>query len=385
MPVKKLHDDHCGTKRSGLGVTNRQASDEDIPVGASSKLRAGVVCWQENDGFAMSLSSVLEKLGYETVKFEHNGRLPRDLDIIFAYGPHGSLVPHSSQLLHYPPSLRPAFILWLTEQLPNPSLPDWVLHWGGVLRSQAERFTFREKAQGEWRSDPRLRLLVAKAHRFRYYGDLHWLHRQGILSVLAVGSRWIAEFLRLKGFNPIVAYIGSHTDWWADLELERDIPVLWIGKIATGRRKRLLKRIRAELRDRGVALLMIDGVENPYVFGEERSVLLNRTKIVLNILRTKWDNHSLRYFLAAPNRALIVTEPTLPHTTFLSGTHLVEAPIDQLADAICYYLSHEEDRHAIVDQAYQLTTKELTMENSIKKIIAQISILKKDKENRKIL
>jgi len=197
--------------------------------------------------------------------------------------------------------------------------------------------------------------------------------------VLAITSRWTADFLRARGFDPIVAYLGSHPDWGADLKLERDIPVLWLGKIAADRRRHLLKRIRAELRSRGVEILMIDGVENPYVFGEERTALLNRTKIVLNLLRERWDDNSLRYYLAAPNRALIVTEPTLPHTPFLHGVHLIEAPIEQMADTICYYLSHDEDRRRIVDQAYQLVTTELTMKRAVGRIIEQVAIVRQNR------
>jgi hypothetical protein len=173
-------------------------------------------------------------------------------------------------------------------------------------------------------------------------------------------------------------YLGSPPDWGGDLGLERDIPILWIGKIATSRRHRLLKRIRAELKERGLEILVVDGIENSYVFGEKRTILLNRTKIVLNLLREKWDDNSMRYFLAAPNRALIITEPTLPHTPFLAGMHLVEAPIDQIADSICYYLSHEEERRRIVDQAHQLVTTDLTLRKAVGQILDQVVISRKD-------
>jgi hypothetical protein len=260
----------------------------------------------------------------------------------------------------------------MTEQLSNPAIPEWVHYWVSVMRSRTERLAYRQQASGEWRLDPRLRWLTTKALRFRYYGDLHWLRRQGVLSVLAVGSKWVAGFLRARGFDPTVAYIGSHPDSGADLGLERDVPVLWIGKLATKRRARTLKRIRAELQERGVELLMVDGVENPYVFGQERTILLNRTKIALSVLRAEWDNHSMRYFLAAPNRAMIITEPTLPHTPFMPDVHLVEAPIEQMADTICYYLSHEEERQRIAEQAYQLTTTDLTMSRTLEQILEQI-------------
>ena len=347
-------------------------------MGNISALRVGVVHWQQSDGIAALISGTSEDLGCEAINFLADAGLPEDLDVVLAFGPFGSLVPLANQLLACPPSRRPLFALWMSEQLSNPALPEWVQYAVGMIRSRAERLAFRRQAQGEWRLDPRLRWLTTKAHRFRYYGDLHWLQQEDLLSVLAIGSQWMADFLCAGGFDPIVAYLGSHPDWWADLRLERDIPVSWIGKLATKRRGSLLKRIRAELRERGVEILMIDGVENSYVFGEERTISLNRTKIVLNVLREKWDNHSLRYFLAAPNRALIVTEPTLPHTPFLPGVHLVEAPIEQMADTICYYLSHEEERQRIVDQAYQLVTTDLTMRKAVGQILEQVVIVRQN-------
>ena len=80
----------------------------------------------------------------------------------------------------------------------------------------------------------------------------------------------------------------------------------------------------------------------------------------------------MRYCLAAPNRALIVTEPTLPHTGFRPGVHLVETPIKQMADTICYYLTHEEERQQFVEQAYQLATTELTMSNGVAQLLDHI-------------
>jgi hypothetical protein len=71
--------------------------------------------------------------------------------------------------------------------------------------------------------------------------------------------------------TPIVAYYGSPPDWGADLQLERDIPVFWLGTIGTKRRKHILERVRADLRDRGVEILIIDGIEDPYVFGRAQN------------------------------------------------------------------------------------------------------------------
>jgi hypothetical protein len=169
-----------------------------------------------------------------------------------------------------------------------------------------------------------------------------------------------------------VAYVGSHPDWYDNLELDRDIPVLWLGKIVSKRRRRLLDTVRQGLHTRGIDMHVVDGVENPYVFGRERNILLNRTVITLNLLREEYDDNSLRYFLAAPNRALIVSEPTLPHTPFMPNVHLVEAPAERIPDTIAYYLANEQARMKIVEAAYQLTTQCLTMENAVDQILQRV-------------
>jgi hypothetical protein len=340
-------------------------------------MRVGVVYWQQSDELAVRISGALEYLGYEAIDFLSTAKLPRELDAVFAYGPFGSLAPLANQLSEIPPAHRPPFAFLMTEQLPNPDLPEWLRYGFGRLRSQAERVAFRRQADGTWQITPWLRWLTTRAYRFRYYGDLYWLQRQGILSVLAVSSLWVADFLRARGFNPIVPPPSYYPDWGADLKLERDIPVVWLGKIATARRGRLLKRVRAELKQRGVEILMIDGIENPYVFGKERTILLNRTKVVLNLLREKWDDNSLRFTLATYNGALIITEPTLPHTPFLPGVHLVEVPIEQIADTICYYLSHEEARRQIVNQAYQLLTQDSTIGKGFAEILEQVELARR--------
>ncbi len=335
----------------------------------SHTLRIGVVRWQPTDDIAQHFSKVASGMGYPVVTFAATDRLPSDLDIVLATGTFRSWVPLTNQMLARSVSQRPMFVLWLWEELPNPSLPEWFLYSAGALRSLAERFAYRRMAQDVPVLDPRWRWLTSKAHRFRYYGDLHYLRRAGALSLLAISSPWTADYLRLRGFDPLVTYLGAAADWGADLGLVRDIPVLWLGKIGTRRRGRLLQRVRAELKQRGIDILMIDGVEHPYVFGQERTRLLNRTKVVLNLLRAPWEDNSPRFYLAALNRALIVSEPMLPHTPFVPGRHLVESPHAQIADTISYYLAHDEQRQRIVAQAHELVTTDWTLDKVVARII----------------
>lgn len=331
----------------------------------------GCVYWNKSDGITIPISKTLNRLGFRTTSFLYNEKIPSGVDIIFACGPYESMVPLTRQLIDLPMKSRPLFVFWQSEQFPNPQLPEWINYPISVLRSDIEKRLYPSDNHLNGNSQI-LNFIISKGHRYRYYGDLFWWQRENVLSSLVVGSKWTVELLRQRGFDPILAYYGWHEGFGSDLGIERDIPVLWFGKVGTKRRKKILDRVRYELKERGIDLLMIDGIDHPYIFGEERTRILSRTKIVLNVLREQWDSNSMRYYIAAPNRALIITEPTLPHTAFEDRVHLVESPIAQLADTICYYLAHEELRMKIVDRAFSFVTEELTLENSIKKIMNQV-------------
>jgi hypothetical protein len=310
--------------------------------------------WRPGDGLAGEYGEMARAQGYEVVTFSPYARLPEGLDVVLAVGPYGTLVPLISQLSARPPARRPAFAYVMTEQLPNPDLPEWFRYGAGVLRSWAGRKASRAAGNGAWQAVPALKWMARKATRFGYYGDLYWMRRAGVLSVLAVWSRVTADFLKERGFPAMVPSEGYSPGWGDDLGLARDIPVLWLGKAGSRRRARVLQRLRGELRERGVEVHVVDGVEHSYVFGPQRTELLNRTQIMLNLVREKWDDNSLRFCLAAANKALIVSEPMLPHSSFRPGVHLVEAPIDQLAGIICRYLDDEAARRQITGRAYEL-------------------------------
>jgi hypothetical protein len=332
-------------------------------------LKVGVVEWVKREEMAEVYSQQLASGGYQPVKLLYNHAIPSDLNIIFTYGPFGSLVPLANGLLAIPPHQRPALALLLTEQLPNPGQPEWMRYGIGRLRSHLERRGYTQNGNGEWRPAKNWQGLLSKGARYRYYGDLFWLQRAGLLTTLAVWSHWTADFLRERGFETMVPMPGYNPRFGRDLKLERDIPVLWLGKIGSDRRGRLLKRLRLELRRRGVEVLVIDGQENPYVFGENRTALLNRTKIMLNLLREKWDDNSMRFMLAAHNQALVISEPMLPHSAFKPGEHLIEAPVDEMADTIVYYLNHEEQRREITDRAYRLVHQDYSQPTGVVEII----------------
>ena len=342
-------------------------------------MRIGVVNWNEIDSIRAYIMATLEKLGCEVVDLPFDAKLPDNLDVVLMYGPYDSVVPLGKQLAALPAARRPQLVMLHVEQFPSPKLPEWLQYTVGTARSMLERAAYYKDETGAWKIRPYMKWITTRAFRFRYYGDIHWLRRQGVLSFLGISSFWTADYLRKRSFEVLTLKgLGFPDDpvWGTDLKLERDIPVLWIGKIATQRRRDILNRVRAGLRARGVEMMFIDGEENPYVFDEERTKLFNRTKVALNIVRQPWDDNSMRYYLAALNRTLVVTEPTLKHTSFEAGKHVAEAPIDQIVDKICYYLEHDEERKAITEAAYELVTEEATWENALQDMLNKVRIMR---------
>jgi len=294
----------------------------------------GVFFWKADEGLGRRIVNVLQEIGCRTtILYNEDLKSLSETDNLLVYGPWGSLEP----IAHHLKNLDPIM--------------------------------FTEDHSGNWTPRPRWLWLISKLHRYRYYGDIYRYCHAGLLDVVAVWSHWTAALLRERGIPAIKAYMGHSSANGRDLRLKRDIPVLWLGKRGSSRRSRLLNQIRTRLAARDIDMMVVDGVEHSYVFGEERTRLLNRSKIVLNLLRKPWDNNSMRFFLASANKTLVVSEPVLPHIPFKRDFHYIERPIQDIPRAIEYYLAHESEREAIADRAYQLGVEQLTMSSSLKKIL----------------
>lgn len=333
-------------------------------------MRFAVSYWSPADDISTALTDELTSLGHDVVPFHPADTLDQTVDHVIVHGPEGSLRHLGHQLLTMPRHRRPTLLVWYHEGLPSRQTPNRAVIAISSLRSYlGDDFAPLEPLIGTRLSGAVRRLGRGRMARLQYFGDMRWMHQQGVLDTLAVTSDFACQALRRSGLPVLAIHFGAPAAWGADLHLKRDIPTLWIGNPATPRRKRLLSRVRGDLARKGIPLLLIDGHEHPAVFGEERTALLNRTKIVLNFTRAAWDNNTQRHVLAMLNRALVISEPMPRHVPFEPGVHYVEVAVEQMAATVEHFLKNPGQREQMTARAHAFVTEHLTFGSSVRRIV----------------
>jgi hypothetical protein len=336
------------------------------------RYRVAVPEWAENDGIAKMIGFELEQMGYIPVLFFFQSSIPADVDYLLTFGPYNRILPIWQNNAQVALSRRPVVIHWNTEGMPDLRIPPRIMRTLGAMRSKIGRMSDSGSVFDHFLYSLRAVSNIDQSFkRYRYHGDYEYACRQGWLHVLSDTSHIYSQVRSKIGIPTLYAPWGASQRWYADLGLERDLDVLWMGTRGSQRRSRILDQVFRELKSKGLNVYIADNEEKPFIFGEERTRFLNRAKITLNITRTWYDDNFSRFTIACPNRSLVVSEPLLPHCTeFKENVHYVSAKIEELAKTIMYYLEHEEERRQIVDNAYELTTAELRFEKSLRKMIA---------------
>jgi hypothetical protein len=323
----------------------------------------------------MSFLDGLQAHGCEVTCVERGQPWAAPFDLILGYGPftveEGSILPVARQLLDLPPARRPIFAWWLTEGVPDARYPDWFVTAASKLRLKADDLLLHNRPpnQSSWRN------LALKGHRLRVFGQLKQVKEQGLLDVLAVTSSSRAEYLKQRGLDPIVAPLGYHPTYGEDRHIDRDIDVAFLGNTSAPRRQQLLPKLFNELEELGINVTV-----ETFLYGDKRTEFLNRSRILLNVLRAPQDFVGQRFLLASANKSLVISEPMLDHKPFVPGQHLVMAPLEKIPQTIHYYLTHEKRRQEITDMAYQFVTSELTTANSVGRILAKARQVRAAKE-----
>lgn len=311
----------------------------------------------------------LKKLGCAVEFISELGAAPPVFDLLLGYGPmtmRSSILPAEAWALLKPAQgRRPRFVWWLTEGLSDPRFPTWWIDQA----AKARRWMDEWAAQGQVHSRWIRRLHLAepwprRGRRLRIFAELRWLQSQGLLDLIAVTSELRAAHLRPFGFDLITVPLGYHPIYGQDLNTPRDIDVCVLGG-DTRRRRRLLQGVRQALEGMQIQVAL-----QSQLFGSQRTAYLNRTKIMLNFLLTPHDFTGLRFIIAAANKVLVVTEPMLDSAPFVADRHFVVASPKEMADRVLYYLNHEQERRAIVDEAYRFVTQDLTMGKMIGRLLS---------------
>jgi len=190
--------------------------------------------------------------------------------------------------------------------------------------------------------------------------------RFGLPDLLVVSSRSREDYLRSQGIESHFVPIGYSADAHGKLlGLERDIDVLFLGTMQVRRRERLV----SGLRKAKVALRVEGSWTDRAAWGDSRTRLLNRTKMLLNLQRNPGEFSGLRMILGMCNGALIVSEPVDRPEPYVPGRHYVEASAEEIPAVLRYYLEHPEERHKITEEAHRFVTETLTMRNSLNRIL----------------
>ena len=341
------------------------------------------------------LHDALSHAGFRSALVRDGDRAALAADVLLLLG-EGSFFPDYTNLLKRKPAPRPTTALWLFEALPPPTLNERAEHKGsGVAKFISRELTSGRLLRLTWSAVPRpvrtrvreaiLRLLFSNFKRAMdkdpqslFTPDVNlcslmmsrhvWFGQHfsaGWLDFVFTTTVSQQQSLTRMGIPARFAPLGYHPGMGINLSGERDIDVLFVGNVwGSGRRCEILSAVRQDLTLKGVEVIVQHGS-----YGEQRTALLNRARVSLNVAHYPWDLPSQRFLMSMACGALVISEPLDDPTPYRPGKHFVQADIADLSETICYYLEHEREREAITRTAYDFLTQELTLRNALSRIM----------------
>lgn len=337
------------------------------------------------------LSQVVRELGCDVQFMRDGDRSLLDYEMLILFGK-CSAFERSARLLAAHSAQRPATLLWHVEPLLPEKIPetaertcrllgkcDWG-RWprplrkvmatipGSVLvRDTARRvLSTRLKRLCDWDNEPRHSQVHARQwfHAAQHYSWFQQWHSNRWCDLVAVSTPARHEVLTRMGIRSAYAPIGYHPLWGGDLGLKRDIDVLFLGRVRRTSRQVILSRLCSQLKQHDVELTVVDR----NCFGQDRTELLNRTRVILDIVQNSWEMPVMRLLTSMACGAMVVSNWTSdPHP--FRPEHLVRAGSHRLADAVLRYLRAEPDRRRIAEAAQQYVTSELLWHKTVRRLL----------------
>jgi hypothetical protein len=250
-----------------------------------------------------------------------------------------------------PRDLRPYVVFWHSEPLPPPrasGLPRPRLH----ARELAKIVLRDERVADPYSNARALRQLTA----------------EGLVSLLLISTGGAHEFLAEQQIDATFVPLALLPEDGRDLGLARDIDVLFLGALDVPRRRRLVR----ELRRHGAPVVALGGWGADGYWGERRTQLLNRTKILLNFPRHPGLLSGRRMLIGMANKALVLAEPIYRPDPYRPGVHFVSSEIGEMPATIAAYLADDARRLTVAEAGHDFARSELTLERTIRRILALI-------------
>lgn len=196
--------------------------------------------------------------------------------------------------------------------------------------------------------------------------NLAWLRRHAAaVDRIVIDTAERAEGALAAGIPVDVVPFGYHPAYAGPLAnpaAERDIEVLTLANISpVARRYRLVAAIAAELGRSGVGLVRVPD----HTYGEGRRLMLERTRVVIDVHRLPSSHPLFRLILSAAAGAAMVSEPLDHPEPLIPGVHYIEADTHDLARATLDLLANEARRRRIVEAAQALLTSELDLRRNL--------------------
>jgi hypothetical protein len=176
------------------------------------------------------------------------------------------------------------------------------------------------------------------------------------------------EHLEQLGIPAQLVPVGWHPSWGEYLNSPRDIDVVFLGNVRRRGdcRSVILRNTQKQLSKKGLSITMTD--RNCY--GQTRTSLLNRSKILIDIVRAPWEIPGMRLLIAMSCGAMVLSCGFAGDASpYVPGTHFINTDPTKLADTIVYYLEHEKLRQEIADAGRKWVTETVTLENSLTQIL----------------
>lgn len=339
--------------------------------------------------FPGMFSSLFERIGFDVSCYSDGDAAALDADYIILFGVSHSF-PEFEKLLADNRQSRPEVFLWQFEPVPFPGVSKETL-------DIARKYVRRDfKYQPAWlnmltkklvpkRGSIRNMIMAAElkgkftlAEKAIYSqigsGDIFRTMRDGIEAIDRYNGDWCdyyvvstearVEFLTNNSVPAYFAPMGYHQCWGKSLDVERTIDVAFIGNLK-GRRKKQLQLLSRQLKEKGIFLSIFNGF-----YGEKRTELLNRCKIIIDLDRLNWEFPLMRPIVTNSCGALLITDWIGDPGPFLPE-HIVQRNLCDFPDAIEYYLKNETERKKIVEKCQDFLFNDMTLYNIIEKLLVQ--------------